>query len=469
MSLKHPDEAKLNTLFGEIDVLNDNLTLASESEHPENYTELIGRAQYNKDEFDTHRNSWLSSRESSSTVASNEHSRSFKYSTISCGSSRSSVRRRSAEAKLASAELAIKQLREREREQEPQELLEMQIMQEEREAREQQEKKERESREQQEKIEREAREQQEKIEREAREQQDKMKRQAQERRQRQEIKTRHAKREEQRMLEAAKIEAEVWNEPEHFFSTGNAIMSSSSVNKDSLVFTERAHFSGISSSLSPQQAACTDAFNTHQDFQLKQVYAQASHYVNLPITPSLPPDQPAVQPPTSISVSLSVPNDIIYSSLVQAHTVPVVSSASELSTFSAFSGSIPCSGTAIRALNHNAPAFLPSRSLPAATISNPQQQNCQFQNPLVSSQNSMRNTGLVSGVSSNFLHRTAASSYLPVIDPPSVSYRPPAVSTYPQHSVYYDHHFLPRPEIPKFNGDPLQYRNFKMNFETHIE
>ena len=271
------------------------------------------------------------------------------------------------------------------------------------------------------------------------------------------------------MLEAAKIEAEVWNEPEHFFSTGNAIVSSSSVNKDSLVFTGSAHFSGINSSLLPQQAASTDAFNTHQALQLKQVYAQAPHYSNLTITPSLPPDQPAVQPPTSLSVSLSVPNDIIYSSLVQAHTVPVVSSASEPSTFSVFSGSIPCSGTATRTLNQNAPAFLPGWSLPAATISNPQQQNCQFQNPLISSQNSMGNTGLVSGVSSNFLHRAAASSYLPVIDPPSVSYRPPAVSTYPQHSIYYDHHFLPRPEIPKFNGDPLQYRNFKMNFETHIE
>ena len=456
MSLKHPDEAKLNALLGEIDVLNDNLILALESERPENYTELIGRAQCNKEEFDTHRNSWLSSRESSFTVASNVHSRSSKPSTISCGSSRSSVRRRSAEAKLASAELAIKQLREREQEQ--QELLELQIMQEEREAREQQERKERE-----------AREQQEKIEREAREQQDKMKRQAQERRERQEIKARHAKREAQRMLEAAKIEAEVWNEPEHFFSTGNAIVSSSSVNKDSLVFTGSAHFSGINSSLSPQQAASTDAFNTHQALQLKQVYAQAPHYSNLTITPSLPPDQPAVQPPTSLSVSLSVPNDIIYSSLVQAHTAPVVSSASEPSTFSVFSGSIPCSGTATRTLNQNAPAFLPGWSLPAATISNPQQQNCQFQNPLVSSQNSMGNTGLVSGVSSNFLHRAAASSYLPVIDPPSVSYRPPAVSTYPQHSIYYDHHFLPRPEIPKFNGDPLQYRNFKMNFETHIE
>ena len=39
MSLKHPDEAKLHAFFGEIDVLNDNLILALESERPENYTE----------------------------------------------------------------------------------------------------------------------------------------------------------------------------------------------------------------------------------------------------------------------------------------------------------------------------------------------------------------------------------------------------------------------------------------------
>ena len=41
-------------------------------------------------------------------------------------------------------------------------------------------------------------------------------------------------------------------------------------------------------------------------------------------------------------------------------------------------------------------------------------------------------------------------------------------SSHPQ-IFYLDDRFLPKPEITKFNGDPLQYRNFKTNFETHIE
>ena len=35
--------------------------------------------------------------------------------------------------------------------------------------------------------------------------------------------------------------------------------------------------------------------------------------------------------------------------------------------------------------------------------------------------------------------------------------------------VNYDSMFLPRPEFPKFSGDPLQYRTFITNFETHVE
>ena len=29
--------------------------------------------------------------------------------------------------------------------------------------------------------------------------------------------------------------------------------------------------------------------------------------------------------------------------------------------------------------------------------------------------------------------------------------------------------FLPRPEFPKFSGDPLEYQAFMQNFETHVE
>ena len=40
---------------------------------------------------------------------------------------------------------------------------------------------------------------------------------------------------------------------------------------------------------------------------------------------------------------------------------------------------------------------------------------------------------------------------------------------YNQNSVNYDSLFLPRPEFPKFSGDPLEYKAFMNNFETHIE
>ena len=35
--------------------------------------------------------------------------------------------------------------------------------------------------------------------------------------------------------------------------------------------------------------------------------------------------------------------------------------------------------------------------------------------------------------------------------------------------VNYDSMFLPRPEFPKFSEDPLQYRTFITNVETHVE
>ena len=40
---------------------------------------------------------------------------------------------------------------------------------------------------------------------------------------------------------------------------------------------------------------------------------------------------------------------------------------------------------------------------------------------------------------------------------------------YNQNSVNYDSLFLPRPEFPKFSGNPLEYKAFMNNFETHIE
>ena len=33
----------------------------------------------------------------------------------------------------------------------------------------------------------------------------------------------------------------------------------------------------------------------------------------------------------------------------------------------------------------------------------------------------------------------------------------------------YDDLFLPRPELSKFSGDPLEFKLFISNFETHVE
>ena len=40
---------------------------------------------------------------------------------------------------------------------------------------------------------------------------------------------------------------------------------------------------------------------------------------------------------------------------------------------------------------------------------------------------------------------------------------------YNPDSVKYDNLFLPRPELPKFSGDPLDFKGFINSFETHIE
>ena len=55
-------------------------------------------------------------------------------------------------------------------------------------------------------------------------------------------------------------------------------------------------------------------------------------------------------------------------------------------------------------------------------------------------------------------YRPALSQYYPVI---------PFLSDYRQPS--YDELFLPRPELKNFNGNPLEYKSFISNFETHVE
>ena len=47
--------------------------------------------------------------------------------------------------------------------------------------------------------------------------------------------------------------------------------------------------------------------------------------------------------------------------------------------------------------------------------------------------------------------------------------RPTVRPLYHDQPVYFDDRFVPKPELPKFDGNPFNYRNFMLNFETHIE
>ena len=47
--------------------------------------------------------------------------------------------------------------------------------------------------------------------------------------------------------------------------------------------------------------------------------------------------------------------------------------------------------------------------------------------------------------------------------------RPTVRPLYYDQPVYFDDRFVPRPELPKFDGNLLNYRNFMLNFETLIE
>ena len=117
MSLRNPDRDRLTTTLCEIDQLCDDLISALVSDYPDN-VELIQRLRSNKHEFDLHKNSRLKSLDSESHRSS-RHSHNpdtfsirSKHSSASC----SSEKRRAAEAKHASAKLALDQLSEREQE-----------------------------------------------------------------------------------------------------------------------------------------------------------------------------------------------------------------------------------------------------------------------------------------------------------------------------------------------------------------
>ena len=124
MSLRHPDRERLFNLFEEIEVHTEELILALESEHPVN-SDLIENVRCSKGEFDSHKAEWLRKISDKNNCDS-----SSSIGTVSNASSRSSVRRRAAEAKRASAKLELEQLSEREQEQK--ELLSLKLEQEQR-------------------------------------------------------------------------------------------------------------------------------------------------------------------------------------------------------------------------------------------------------------------------------------------------------------------------------------------------
>ena len=111
MSLRHPDRERLFNLFEEIEVHTEELILALQSEHPVN-SDLIENVRCSKGEFDSHKDDWLRKFSDKNNCDS-----SSSIGTIFNASSRSSVRRRAAEAKRASAKLELEQLSKREQEQ----------------------------------------------------------------------------------------------------------------------------------------------------------------------------------------------------------------------------------------------------------------------------------------------------------------------------------------------------------------
>ena len=153
MSLRQPDRERLFSLFEEIEVHTEELILALESEHPVNL-DMVENVRCSKREFDSHKAEWLRKISDKNNCDS-----SSSIGTISNASSRSSVRRRAAEAKRASAKLELEQLSEREQEQK--ELLSLKVEQEQRAL---------------------------------------------------ELKAKHAKSEARRRLEAAEVELNVWSE-----------------------------------------------------------------------------------------------------------------------------------------------------------------------------------------------------------------------------------------------------------------
>ena len=90
-----------------------------------------------------------------------------------------------------------------------------------------------------------------------------------------------------------------------------------------------------------------------------------------------------------------------------------------------------------------------------------------YGSPRISSQ-TYGNSAVVESLHSTLDSQRNARNSLPLpVD--NLTFMPNQRTTCLPGRVNYDSMFLPRPEFPKFSRDPLQYRTFITNFETHVE
>ena len=90
-----------------------------------------------------------------------------------------------------------------------------------------------------------------------------------------------------------------------------------------------------------------------------------------------------------------------------------------------------------------------------------------YGSPRISSQ-TYGNSALVESLHPTLDSQRNARNFLP-LPADNLTFMPGQRTMCLPGRVNYDSMFLPRPEFPKFSGDPLQYRTFITNFETHVE
>ena len=501
MSLRHPDRERLFNLFEEIEVHTEELILALESEHPVN-SDMVENVRCSKREFDSHRAEWLRKISDKNNCDS-----SSSIGTISNASSRSSVRRRAAEAKRASAKLELEQLSEREQEQKELLSLEQRAL---------------------------------------------------------ELKAKHAKSEARRRLEAAEVELNVWSEinddghlssrlaptsgqfdinaksdeqsclhvskprgksPLSFITSTSLQTLLSSVpvcvsEPPSLTFSNqfpqsshyvtRSSYSGhnypdFHSDIASLPQAISKSKSSDFSFTATQPHLVLSQQTLTAVTDSFAqsqfaqpcnsvPEKAPYKPPTGFKNYIAQPHSSFRPSVVwsqvstnvsttsgsssQVATAPVStqfpiseysSSSSDTFSFSVQPPSNFVQLASLRSSTLNFPkseylstssqsAFLPygatacleqTEHVPAYHPDRRQNQSCTAQQPCSVYASTRQPLG------------PAAYEFL--------APRPTVRPLYHDQPVYFDDRFVPKPELPKFDGNPLNYRNFMLNFETHIE